>query len=161
MKTGDYRGIKAYVVDQNKFAVVADWLVMTNKDELGKQIIDRVLGSANKSLATDAQFAKAHGAVKASTTAWGYVNTAALRDTGVAKKKLFDRQADNPLVELILRRDPQHLAADAGTFAFALDVSNKQVHLSVTAPHDRNWAGESPSCCLARGLGSCSLPFVG
>jgi hypothetical protein len=91
VKASEYRGIKAYAVDQAKFAVVADWLVMTNKDELGKQIIDRVLDQPTESLAGDAQFAKAHEPVNASTTAWGYVNTAALRDTGVAKKLLIAR----------------------------------------------------------------------
>ena len=117
--TVDYRGIKAYAVDKSKFAVVDDWLVVTNKDELGKQIIDRLLDKPKESLAADAQFAKAHAAVSASTTAWAYVNTAALRDAGLAKE-LFGGQAENPLIELLvggilstLQQTP-YVAAESG-----------------------------------------------
>ena len=131
MKTADYRGIKVYAVDKGKFAVVADWLVLTNQDELGKQIVDRVLDKPQESLAADAQFAKAHGAVSASTTAWGYVNTVALRDAGLAKK-LFAGQAENPLAELIfggilstLRQTPY--------VTVRLDVSDRQIRLSASA----------------------------
>jgi hypothetical protein len=141
IRTSDYRGTKAYAVDKGKFAAVAEWLVITNNDELGKQIIDRILEKPKESLAEDAQFAKAHAMVSESTTVWGYVNTAALRDSGVAKK-LFDGRADNPLVELIFGGILSTLHQTPYVTA-ALDVSDRQVHLSASAPHDRNWAGES------------------
>jgi hypothetical protein len=99
--TSEYRGTKVYAVDTNKFAVAAGWLVATNKDELGKQIVDRVFDKSQDSLAGDAQFAKAREAAPDSTTAWGYVNTAALRDGGFAKK-LFGDQADNPVAERMI-----------------------------------------------------------
>lgn len=141
VKTGDYRGIKYFVVDQGKFAVVGDMLVITNNDELGKQLVDRLLDSPAESLAADAQFAKARDAVSASTTAWGYINTTALRDAGVAKEA-FGGQAANPVAELLfggilstLRQTPY--------VAVGLEVSDRQVRLSASAPHDRGWAGDS------------------
>ena len=36
VKTVDYRGVKVYAVDKDRVAVVADWLVVTNQEELGK-----------------------------------------------------------------------------------------------------------------------------
>jgi hypothetical protein len=141
IKTAEYRGIKAYAADQSKFAVVEDWLVMTNKDELGRQIVDRLLDEPKESLAGDAQFAKAHRAVSDSTTAWGYVNTTALRDAGLAKE-LFGGKAENPLIEFLaggilstLQKTPY--------VALSLDVNDRQLRLSATAPHDRAWAGDT------------------
>ena len=99
VKIKDYRGIKVYAVDKTRFATVEDWLVITNNDKLGKQVIDRVRDKAEKSLASDPQFAKAHGSVSASTIAWAYVNAAALREAGVGKD-LLDGKAKNPIAEL-------------------------------------------------------------
>ncbi len=141
IKTSDYRGIKVYAIDQGTLIVAADWLAVTNKDELGKQIVDRWLDKPRDSLAGDAQFAKAQGAASASTTAWGYVNTAALRDAGVAKK-LFGGQAENPLAEILfggilstLMRTPY--------VTVSLDVNDRQLRLTACAPLDRSWAGDA------------------
>jgi hypothetical protein len=80
--------------------VVADWLVATNNEGLGRQVVDRVLDRSPGSLADDAQFAAAHRGANPPTTAWAYVNTATLRDAGLAKK-LFNGQAENPVAELL------------------------------------------------------------
>lgn len=141
IKTNEYRGIKTYSIDKGKFAAAAGWLLITNNDELGKQIIDSILDTPKESLAADAQFAKAHAAPSASTTAWAYVNTAAIRDAGFAKK-LFTGQADNPLAELIfggLLSTLEHTPY----VTFGLEVSDRQLRLSASAPYDRAWAGES------------------
>jgi Protein of unknown function (DUF3352) len=139
--TSDYRGIKVYGADKFQVAAVGDRLVITNNDELGKKIVNSFLDKPNESLAADAQFAKAHNAVSPSTTAWGYFNTAALRDAGLAKK-LFGGQADNVVAELIfggilstLRQTPY--------VTLGLDVSDRDVRLSASAPHDRTWAGDA------------------
>jgi hypothetical protein len=140
-KSGEYRGNKAYAIGKNKLAVVADWLVVTNNEELGKQVVDRILDRPKESLAGDAQFAMAHGAVSASTTAWAYLNTAALRDVGLAKE-LFVGKAENPLIEFVaggilstLRQTPY--------VAVGLELSDRQLRLTASAPHDRAWAGDS------------------
>ena len=141
IKISDYRGIKTYSLDKGKFAAVAGWLLITNNDALGKQMIDSVLDSPAESLAVDTQFAKAYTAESATTTLWGYVNTAAIRDAGVAKK-LFTGQADNPLAELIFGGILSTLT-HTPYVTFSLDVSDRQLRLSATAPYDRAWAGES------------------
>ena len=43
IKAGDYRGITAYEVNKSKFAVVDDWLLVTNKGELARVLLDRFL----------------------------------------------------------------------------------------------------------------------
>jgi hypothetical protein len=133
--------MKTYAVDASTFAVAADWLVATNKEELARAIVDRVLDAPKESLATDAQFAEAHGASRASATAWGYVNTAVLRDAGLAKK-LFGGRADNPLAELIFGGVLSTLQ-QTPYVTVALEVGERQVRLSASAPYDRGWAGES------------------
>jgi len=141
IETSEYRGIKTFTIDKSEVAVAANWLVVTNNRQLGKQIVDRFLDRPKESLAADGQFAKAQEAVSPSTTAWGYVNTAVLRDAGLAKE-LFEGQADNPLAEIIfggvlstLRQTPY--------VTVSLDVSDRHVRLSARAPHDRGWAGQS------------------
>jgi hypothetical protein len=141
VKISEYRSIKAYSIDKSKFAAAAGWLVITNNDELGKQIIDSILSSPSESLAADAQFAKAHGALSGSTTMWGYVNTAAIREADLAKK-LFTGHADNPLAELIFGGILSTLE-HTPYVTFGLDVSDRQLRLSASAPYDRTWAGES------------------
>jgi hypothetical protein len=139
-QTSDYRGVKMYAVDKGQLAVVADWLVITTKDVLGRLIIDRLLDKSKESLAANSQFATAHGGMSEATTAWAYVDTAALREAGLAKK-LFGGQAENPLVELILGGI---LSTLQHTPYVAVDVnaSEGQVQLSACAPFDPSWAGE-------------------
>ncbi len=141
VRISEYRSIKAYSIDRNKFAAAAGWLVITNNDELGKQTIDSILSSPAESLATDAQFAEGTGALSESTTMWGYVNTAAIREAALAKK-LFTGHADNPLAELIFGGILSTLE-HTPYVTFGLDVSDQQLRLSASALVDRTWAGES------------------
>ncbi len=141
VKTVDYRGINIYAADKGRFATVGDWLVITNKEALGKQIIDQILDKSPKSFASNAQFAKAHASVGASTVAWAYVNTAALRGAGAAKK-LLGGKAENPAAELLfggildsLQHTPYVTAAIVST--------DRHLRLSICAPYDRHWAKDS------------------
>jgi hypothetical protein len=140
VKAEAYRGIKAYMVNKLHVAVVADWLIVTNNEELGRQVVDRVLDRSPGSLADDPQFAAAHGGASPSSL-WAYVNTATLRDAGLAKK-LLGGQAENAVAEALfggvlstLQQTPYITAG--------LDLGDRKVQLFAAAPHDRSWAGES------------------
>jgi hypothetical protein len=138
VETADYRGVKVYAVDKNRFVILDDWLVITNKEELGKQVIDRFLERSQKSLASDAQFAEVQGAMSASTAAWAYVNAATLRSAGVAKE-LFGGQAENPLLELLfggILNALQHTPY----VAIGLNAGDQDVRLFAHAPYDNDWA---------------------
>jgi hypothetical protein len=138
VKTSDYRGIRVYTADKSNFAIVEDWLLISNNNELGKQIIDRVLDKREQSLSGEAQFSMAYKAASESSAAWAYVNTAVLRDAGVAKK-LFGGQAENPLAELFvggvlgtLQHTPYVTAR--------LAAGDQHVRATVSAPFDRDWS---------------------
>lgn len=141
VEVGEYRDVKTYKLAKAGLASVQGWLIATNKEELGKQIIDNILGSPKESLASDEQFAKAHAAASDSTCAWAYVNVATLRDAGLAKN-VFGGQADNLLAELFfggILNTLQHTPyATVG-----LEINDRQVQLAASAPYDRAWAGES------------------
>jgi hypothetical protein len=136
----EYRGIKTYRFDTNVAAVVKTRLVIANKGELAKQIVDRVLDNTKESLAVDAQFNQAQPTKISRGAAWAYVNTAALRDAGVAKELLTGR-ADNPLAELLfggilntLKHTPY--------VVFSFEANQKKLCLCAAAPYDKDWAGE-------------------
>ena len=104
VKTVDYRGIKVYAVEKNKFAVVEDWLVVTNKDELGKQIVDRFLDKPKTSLAADAQFAKAHAAVERVNDRVGVCEHGGPPRCGLGEKVVW-RQGGEPADRVVRRRN--------------------------------------------------------
>jgi len=137
IKTTDYHGIKIYKADKARVAVVEDWLVITNKEDLGKQVIDRFVAKSDKSFAGDAQFAKAHGSVNGSTTAWAYVNTAAFRDAGLAKK-LLGGKSENPLAELLVGGILNALN-HTPYVTLRLDSSDRLVRVAASAPYDHKW----------------------
>lgn len=159
IKTEVYRGINAYTVDKLHVAVVADWLVATNNEELGRQVVDRVLDKSGGSLADDPQFTAARRGASPPAL-WAYVNTTTLRDAGLAKK-LFEGQADNPVAEILfggilstLQKTPYVTAG--------LDVGERQARLFASAPHDRAWAGESREYFFGpQGSGAAPLRLAG
>jgi hypothetical protein len=139
IKTSEYQGGKIYSVDKARITTVNGWLVITNNDDLGKQIVDHILKSNIDSLAKDPQFAKAHASINTTTSLWGYANTATIRDAGLVKK-VFGGQADNPLAELLfggilstLQHTP-YVIVD-------LQINDRQLRLTAAAPYDGAWAG--------------------
>lgn len=141
VKSGEYRGIKAYEIDKAKLLVHGRWLVITNNNETAKQIVDNLLDKPEVSLASEAQFASARASVSDSASAWAYVNTKVLRDAGAAKE-LFKGQADNPLGELLVGGILSTLQKTPFV-TMALEVSDEALRLSAKAPHDRGWAGDA------------------
>lgn len=141
IQTGEYRGVKTYTVGKGTIAATAGWIVATNNEELGKKVVDNILDSTAESFVANDQFAKAHAAEDASTTLWGYINTATIRDAGLAKK-VFGGQADNPLAELIFGGILSTLQKTPFV-TFDLTVGEQDIKLKATAPYDRAWAGEA------------------
>jgi hypothetical protein len=107
IKTGDYRGVTAYAIGETRFAIVGDWLVATNKSDLGKAILDRYLDAektgdaATGSLAGNSRFREARQSKPDAALGWAYADLAALREAGVAKQ-IFAGPRDNPLGEFLV-----------------------------------------------------------
>ena len=141
IKSGEYRGITAYEINKTKFAVVDDWLLITNKPETGKAILDRLVdGEANDSLAVNETFLAARKTQARQSTGWGFVNIEALSEAGVAKK-LYGGKSDNPGVELIaggVLSTLQHTPFATAELVF----NHADIGLRLAVPHSNEWAGE-------------------
>ncbi len=139
---GEYRGVKAYQLNKNaRFAVLGPWFVVTNKGDLGKDIIDRYLDRSGHSLAENAKFREGHAFAGQEHAAWAYVDIEALRAAGAAKQ-LLGGQAENPAAELLLGG----LLANLHRTPFAVahfQLSDERAHLQFAAPHDPDWIGDT------------------
>lgn len=144
----EYRDLLIYRLEKGGAAVVKDWLVVTNKAELGRNVVDRLLDSgegeaspdASATLGSNIDFLAAQKTRVAEAHAWGFANLNAVRDAGGAKK-FFEDKAENPLAELLiggiqstLKQSP-YLTAD-------LEVASGGIKLKFASPWKRDWIPE-------------------
>ncbi len=140
IKEGEYRGLTVYDANKAKFAVVDEWLLMTNKPETGKDVLDRLLDTGDDCLAKNAQFQNAVADRSPDATAWAFVDLATIRDAGVAKK-LFAGKSENPAVELLVGGILSSLQQTPYATA-SITTSNTDLSLSLSIPHDSEWVPE-------------------
>ena len=140
IKEGEYRGLTVYDANKAKFAVVDEWLLITNKPETGKDVLDRLLDSGDDCLAENQQFKTAVAARDSNDTFWAFADLTTIRNAGVAKK-LFAGKSENPAVELliggILSSLQQTPYATASVTASKADLS-----LALSIPHNSDWVPE-------------------
>lgn len=141
IEEGEYRGIKAYGADKTRMALMGKWLVVTNKGELGKLIIDTYLDQTGSSLATQKRFKAAREQASADAVAWAYVDIETLRNAGVAKD-LFAGDAGNPLGELLVGGILSNLQKTPHATA-SLHASKQGLSLELKAPHADAWVPET------------------
>ena len=142
VEQGDYRGFTAYALSKElKLAILDHWLLITNKPELGKSIIDQYLDRKNDSLHSSETFSIAMKERDAqggeSPLVSAYVDIATLRSAGVAKA-LDNEKVDNPAVEVLLGGVLANLRHTAYGTA-ALTVNNVGIQLQLSSPHQRDW----------------------
>jgi hypothetical protein len=141
VKSGEYRGITAHQIDQAKIVTLGRWLLVTNKPESGKAILDAYLDKPEQTLANNPQFKDARSKSDDSATAWGYVNVEAIRKGGIAKD-LFSGKTDNPVAELLvggLLDTLQH--TPYATASLTLD--QQRTRLELATPHQQDWTSEA------------------
>ncbi len=141
IKSGEYRGLTAHQLDQAKIVTFGQWLLVTNKPESGKAVLDAYLDKPATTLASSEQFQAARSKTDQSATAWGYVNIEAIRNGGIAKD-LFTGKTDNPVAELLvgglldtLRNTPYVTAS--------LTLDEQQTRLELASPHKQEWTTEA------------------
>lgn len=140
IKQGEYRGIPAYEADKTKFAVVDDWLLITNKSETGQEVLDRLIDGEGDCLADAERFQSALSKRPADATGWAFADLKTLRDAGVAKK-LFAGETENPAVELLVGGIFSSL--QQSPFATAsLRASQAGLGLEFAMPHQTDWVPE-------------------
>ncbi len=149
LKEGEYRSWKYVQSDQGVAAVMRDWLLLSNKAELAKKIVDAYLDGREANLQGNPRFTEANALVQnasASRThqgpkhlAWAFIDIETVRRLGVAPQA-FTGKADNPAAELlfggllaILKQTP-FLSSE-------WTMSERSFSLSWLSPHDPSWAG--------------------
>jgi len=144
LDVGEYRGITTYQLDRNKsgVAVVKDWLVITNKGELGKFIIDRILdeAGAEDSLASNPQFQAAVKDRSPDAALWGFLDVETMRQVPNISEAL-ERQSENPGVELILG-GIQSAFRETPWLSAEITLSPEHAGLSFTTPLESDWIPE-------------------
>lgn len=139
IQTGDYRGITAHRIGPARFATVGEWLLVTNKDELGKAVLDRYLAATQDeqemvSLAGQPDFQAAQTARPDGALAWAYADVKTLREAG-AGQKLIDGPKGNPVGELLLG-GIINMLCDAPYAVAALEADQKRLALTAATPFD-------------------------
>jgi hypothetical protein len=163
LPSNEYRGISAYRLPQGGFVLLDKWIVIVNKNEMGKAIIDRYLDGPKESLSQSKQFTQAkesHQKSNAHTTAtslaWVYADVNVLREAGIAEKVLQERPDDFGAELLvgglfnILRNTPQATAE--------LTATADKLSLAVTTPFDEEWVTEPEEFFFGENITGNALP---
>lgn len=151
IKEAEYRGLKGYEVEKNIVVQLDHRLLITNKSELAKSIIDRWLDKSQDGLALQSAFKTAWSELESnsSTTASESSNSIAkmfvdvdrLRQAGVAKE-LFQGKAKDFGAELLfggllanLHKTPYLVGS--------LQSKGNEITFRASTPHDKAWLGKS------------------
>lgn len=133
----DYRGAKAFKLGDGYAATLGPWLMLTNKAETGKLVIDRVADPKETSLGGKMEFLSARNGVGEKCAAWAYVDVATLRSAGLLAKVLQDK-TDNPGAELIAGGVLSTIG-ETPYATLAVHLDDQQLRLVASAPHDPRW----------------------
>ncbi|MFG0335897.1 MAG: hypothetical protein ACF8TS_21270 [Maioricimonas sp. JB049] len=133
-RENEYRGVTVYQTKNGGFAVIGRTLILCNRKELGRYILDSHLDGGTSTLAASARFQQARPDAGDESTAWGYVDIGFLRDAEAAQD-LFKGRADNPVGELLLGGLLEALQ-DTPFVTASLDVAEDGVTLAFRMPHD-------------------------
>lgn len=135
-----YRGVAAYKLGEGYAATLGPWLMLTNKADTGKAIIDCAADAATPSLGGKMEFLSARNSVGEKAAAWAYVDVATIRSAGLLAKVLRDK-TDNPGAELLVGGLLSNLH-DTPYAAAALRIDDQGVRLNASAPHDPAWVAK-------------------
>ncbi|MGB7342980.1 MAG: hypothetical protein WBD20_02095 [Pirellulaceae bacterium] len=136
-----YRGIDAHRIDDVRMAVVDDRLLLTNNSDLGKGILNRMLGDDEPLLDAAVTFRDAIATRKADATAWGFIDVKTIRDAGVAKD-VFEKQINNPAAELMFGGIQSNLQRTPFVTA-NITAKTEQIQLQIASPHQPEWVDET------------------
>ncbi len=150
IREADYRGIHGYEFQKMIVGNIGPILIVSNKGELGKSIIDCHLDSKDDSLLNKPLFRQAWNEKgtekpegKSDRMARAFVDIEGLRQAGFAKDILMEKTRDFA-GELILGG----LLASLQKTSFAtgeLRMEEKQLFAQFSIPYEKQWTGETRS----------------
>jgi len=150
IREAEYRGIRGYEFQKMIVGSIGSMLIVTNKGELCKSVIDRHLDSKNDHLLSNPLFqlawkSKTEPSLPNATqqVAKAFVDLDTLRQVGVAKD-LLTGKAQDFAGELIL--GGVLASMQKTSFAIAeLSLGETKLSMQVRVPHEQEWTGESRS----------------
>lgn len=148
----EYRGLKGYEVEQAVVVQLDQRLLITNKSELAKSIIDRWLDKTQDSLSNQAAFKTAWGELVSGSKsdqsdsarqsiAKIFVDVDRLRQAGVAKE-LFEGKAKDFGAELLFGGLLANLNKTPYLVGSMQTIGN-EITFQVSTPHDKAWLAKS------------------
>ena len=150
IREAEYRGIRGYEFQKMIVGSIGSILIVTNKGELGKSIIDRHLDSTNDHLLSQPLFQQAW---KSNTEpslpnatqqiAKAFVDLDTLRQAGMAKDLLMGKAKDFA-GEVILGGVLASLQKSSYAIA-ELSLGDTKLSMQVRVPHAQEWTEESRS----------------
>jgi hypothetical protein len=129
-----YRDRKFYKGDKVVFGTFGRWLIISNKPEAGKVVVDQLLDGGSSTLSGNDRFTAAKKLITGEPIAWAWADVQTLRDAGVAKD-LYKEKIDNPGAELLIGGILATLQK-AQYAAAALYLNDDGVRLALSVPHD-------------------------
>ena len=157
VKSGMYRDVTAYRLGDARFVTLGRWLMLTNKSELGKKLIDTYLDGDSDALSDNEQFQTARASRDSQAAGWVYVDIKTIRAATQNENGENDAlrgPRDNPVAELLLggiftalRETPY------ATLSLFLDAG--QVRVVAETPFQPQWIEESREYFFgAKGMGT-------
>ncbi|MFP6670245.1 MAG: hypothetical protein VB857_02425 [Pirellulaceae bacterium] len=150
-KEHQYRGITAFQSKDFVVAVVKPWLILSNKGELAKKVVDLYLDGGDKTLAASEEFQEVQAARDKNAIAWAYLRIQGLREAGL-KSPLLQGQSGNPLSEVLFGGLLSNLQKTPYVTA-ELKLDHNQLQWSLQVPHKQQWIPESRQYYFGPGAG--------
>ncbi|HCS54807.1 hypothetical protein [Rubinisphaera sp.] len=97
----DYREAKVFKADNFGFATWKNWLLIANKSDVGRSILDALIDDSQKGLASAENFQNASKSRTENAIAWVYVDIDAAR-AAKPEEKIYSNRADDPGGEFLL-----------------------------------------------------------
>ena len=141
IETSSYRDIPAHRAQELRLAIVGPWLVLTNKDDLGKHVLDNYLDKPRVPLSGNQQFSQAKSKVTGEPSLWSYVDLSIVRLAPNAKD-LAQGKAENPGAEILVGGILATLSKAPYATAMAY-MEQDSIKFSFMVPHDDAWIAES------------------
>ena len=138
LRQGEYRGIQAYQTNDLRIARVDQRLLITNRSELGKKMIDLML-DGGVSLNDSPQFQQAIAGRVVEDGIWAFANVEAFRKTRSAG--VLEQRIENVAAELLvgaLHSNLQH----TGYLAGEATLDQRRLTIRVASPHQNEWIPE-------------------
>ncbi len=154
----DYREAKVFKADKFGFATLKNWLLIANKSDVGRSILDALIDDSQKGLASTENFQNASRSRAENAIAWLYVDIDAAR-AAKPEESIYSNRADDPGGEFLLGglysafHETPYLTGELNTIQSGLK-------LKFSVPFDRSSISEEREHFFgAEGKGSASTPI--